>query len=72
MESSPTKLSPDWQYANSELFLLPHFFNKSIDNDTSSDPSFAFTQLLESDSVLEFLMDDWKEKSVEDTYDKRK
>lgn len=41
------------QFANSELFLLPHFFNKMAEGgEESADPNFAFTQLLESDSVL--------------------
>jgi len=56
----------DKQYANSELFLLPHFFS------SKNDPSFPFSQLLDSDSVLKHLMDDWKEESIEENYASRK
>ena len=62
MSSSVSKYGSDNQYANSMLYLLPHFFS------SKSDSSFPFTPMLESDSVLKYLMDEWKEEAVEEEY----
>jgi len=47
---------------NAELFLLPYFFS------SKQDPTFPFYRLLQPDSVLENLMDDWKEEAIMENY----
>ena len=65
MSISGSKYGSDNQYANSMMYLLPHFFS------SKNDTSFPFAPLLDSDSVLKYLMDEWKEETIEEEYNNR-